>query len=78
MQTIQTTAQTAEDGTLELRVRTSIPATDVDVTVVVAPSQPAKELDWPQGFIEATAGAWVGEPFVRGDQGEYPERQQLA
>ncbi len=32
---------------------------------------------WPQGFFEATAGAWAGEPLVREPQGDYEIRDEL-
>lgn len=31
----------------------------------------ATESGWPQGFFEATAGAWAGKPLVRGPQSDY-------
>ena len=37
----------------------------------------AEERGWPPGFFEATAGAWQGEPLVRGEQGEYEVREEL-
>lgn len=77
MHTIQTTAHTTEDGTLVLRVPTHIPSSDVDVTVVIVPTEPCGERAWPDGFFESTAGAWEGEPLERGDQGEYPVRDPL-
>ncbi len=30
-----------------------------------------------QRFVDATAGAWQGEPLERGDQGEYEQRETL-
>lgn len=35
------------------------------------------ENGWPQGFFEATAGAWAGEPLVRETQGDYEQRLEL-
>jgi hypothetical protein len=35
------------------------------------------ENGWPQGFFEATAGAWAGEPLVRETQGGYEQRLEL-
>lgn len=33
--------------------------------------------NWPDGFYETTAGAWVGEPLVREPQGDYEQRLEL-
>lgn len=35
------------------------------------------DTNWPDGFYEATAGAWIGEPLIRELQGEYEERLEL-
>lgn len=37
---------------------------------------PAQEEDW-QKFVAETAGAWQGEPLVRGEQGNYEQREKL-
>jgi hypothetical protein len=32
---------------------------------------------WPIGFVEATYGAWQGEPLQRGPQGDFEVRDRL-
>jgi len=32
--------------------------------------------EWPEGFFEATAGAFANEPFERAPQGELPQRDE--
>jgi hypothetical protein len=60
-------ARLKPDGTLDLRVPTGLPESDVDVLVVV---QPAAErvAHWPEGFIDETYGAFADAPLERPPQ----------
>ena len=83
MKSFQLHGNVQEDGCLTLQISTGLPASEVEVVVVVQPvahktrSAPPDDLGWPAGFFERTAGAWEGEPLVRGDQGTYEERDKL-
>jgi hypothetical protein len=77
MNSMKLRSRVGADGVLNLRVPVGVTNAEVEVVVVfqlVEPAQTPKtpeELGWPAGFFEQTAGAWAGEPLVRGDQGEY-------
>ena len=83
MQSITLHSHVGEDGILQLSVPVGMTDVDLEVMVIVQPivkSKSAKtpeELGWPPGFFDRTAGAWEGEPLIRGEQGEYQERDQL-
>lgn len=83
MKSIQLKSRVKPDGTLELRVPTDLPESDVEVVVVVQPvleeagKGSPEALRWPPDFFERTAGAWQGEPLVREKQGEYERRDEL-
>jgi len=36
-----------------------------------------QERQWSPHFFERTAGSWQGEPLIREEQGEQPERDEL-
>lgn len=71
------------NGLLTLQVPTGLPASEVEVLVVVqcivpkAESATPEDLGWTPGFFERTAGAWEGELLERGEQGTYEERDEL-
>ena len=78
MKTIETTK--SADPDLKLRLEIPVDATDKPYHVVVIIEEVADltgaSSDWPDGFIEATAGAWEGE-LSREPQGECDTRQPL-
>lgn len=79
MKTIHTRGHVKADGTLELRVATELPESDVDVLVVVetAPDRERPEkLSWPE-FVDRFAGICADDPIKRGDQGTYEKREAL-
>ena len=68
------------DGVLQLAVPMGVAEADREVEVTIKPA--ASELDhsieqqeWRQ-FLRETAGAWQGD-FVRPDQGDYEQRDEL-
>ena len=44
------------------------------VEVEFEPRVVEKTGGWPDGYFEATAGAFANEPFFRADQGTLPQR----
>ena len=81
MKTIKLRSKVGVDGILHLDIPIRMKETELEVTVTFKPivqSQPNPEkLGWSPGFFEHTAGAWEGEPLVRGSQGEYEQREEL-
>ena len=61
------------NGLLTFQIPTGLPASEVEVVIVVqsiaykAESTTPEDLGWSPGFFERTAGAWYGEPLVRGE-----------
>jgi hypothetical protein len=55
------------DGTLELRVPTKLPETDVEVTIVLEPvhadDAESTEPTWPPGYFERTFGSLSDNPI---------------
>jgi hypothetical protein len=45
--------------------------------IIVMPMDDASTQAWPTRFFEQTAGCFVGEPLVRGDQGTYEMRDEM-
>lgn len=76
MMTIPVKTHLEADGILNLRVPTGLPATDVEVLVVVQPVE-ARANTWPEDFFEETYGAFVQHPIERGSQGEFDDREVL-
>ena len=81
MDTVKLHSRTDRNGILHLDIPVNRQNTDLEVTVTFIPIQSGDsnkdELGWSEGFFDRTAGAWVGEPLVRGEQGEYPQREEL-
>lgn len=83
MQSITLRSHVGTDGILHLDVPVGLHDTDLEVTVTLKAVTPKmdktpEELGWPPGFFERTAGAWQGEPLIRGAQGEYEKRDNLS
>ena len=84
METVKLKSHVGADGILKLEVPTSMRDSDLDVVLVIQPSNrvtdvtdvPSKRV-WPPDFFDKTAGAWQGEPLVREPQGEYDIRDSL-
>ena len=81
MKKIKLRSQVGKDGILHLDIPVTIKETELEVIVTFKPvvqNKPTPEdLGWSPGFFERTAGAWQGEPLVRGSQGEYEQREEL-
>ena len=83
MQSIKVRSRVGSDGMLHLQIPGGIKDTDLEVIVIFQPITPATEgktpedLGWPPGFFERTFGCFQDEPLVRGEQGEYEEREEL-
>ena len=75
MVTIPIKARLQPDGTLDLRVSTGLPESDVEVVVVVQPTEVRRTLS-PE-FIAETYGAFADTPLERAPQGEYEIREPL-
>ena len=54
-------SRVSEEGLLELRVPTSLPAGEVDVLLIVRPAENTPANRWPEPFFENTCGRWIGE-----------------
>jgi hypothetical protein len=84
MNSLKLRSRVGADGVLNLRVPVGVTNAEVEVIVVfqlVESAQTPKtpeELGWPPGFFEQTVGAWAGEPLLRGEQGEYEVREEMA
>ena len=78
MKTIETTKVADADNKLRLEI--AVDATDKPYHVIVMIEEVAETTsdlsEWPEGFIDATAGAWEGD-LTRGAQGEFEQRQPL-
>jgi hypothetical protein len=82
MDTVKLRSRTDKNGILHLNIPLARQNTELEVTVTFASiqsqSEPSEDLGWREGFFDRTAGAWSGTPLVRGEQGEYPQREELA
>jgi len=45
-------------------------------SIELSTNQPKKR-QWSPHFFERTAGSWQGEPLIREEQGEQPERDEF-
>ena len=83
MQIIKLRSHVGEDGIMHLQVPVGKTDVDLEVVVIIEQTTPATQANtpeargWPPGFFERTAGAWQGEPLIRGEQVEYEKRDEL-
>ncbi|PSF31161.1 hypothetical protein C7H19_23160 [Aphanothece hegewaldii CCALA 016] len=81
MQSIQLRSRVNEDGIINLQVPLELANHELDVVIVYqlvevrTEEKLANDLGYPPDFFEKTAGAWQGEPLVRGEQDKCDERQ---
>ena len=76
MLTIPVKTRLEPDGSLNLHVPTNLPASDVDVLIVLQPVQP-QTAAWPAGFFEQTYGSFAEHPLERASQGTFERRSDL-
>ncbi len=79
MKTIELIEQAGQDKVLRMSVPVDEALGRYRVIMLIEAEEKSrgKELDqWPPGFFERTAGAWVGE-LERLPQGEYEKREAL-
>lgn len=75
MKNIKLRSHVGADGVLHLNVPVSIREQELEVIVSYQPVKADLQTDSPEAlgyspsFFEETAGAWQGEPLVRGEQG---------
>jgi hypothetical protein len=79
METITVHSHVGEDGVLKLQVPLLVTNMDLEVVLMVQPltSVSTPSSAWPEGFFEAVAGGWQGEPLMRESQGDYETRDNL-
>jgi hypothetical protein len=65
------------EGTLELKVPTSLPEGEVEVLLIVRPVESIPADRWPESFFENTCGRWIGE-LERPSVGDYETRPALS
>ena len=69
-------SHTGPDGSLKIRVPTSVRETDVEVVLVIRPVGPGGGSDeqapgWPDGFLERMYGSLADAGLERHPQGDY-------
>jgi hypothetical protein len=78
MHTITVKSHIGADGLLQLNVPTNMPDSDVEILLVLQPLKQASPVNhWPEGFFEKTFGCLSDDPIERGDQGDFPIREDL-
>jgi hypothetical protein len=79
METIKLTSRTDSTGKLHLELPTSLADQNVEVVVVVQPTndEPRDALGWPVGYFEETYGIFADDPIERGDQGTFETREPM-
>jgi hypothetical protein len=76
MVTIAAKGRVSRDGTLDLRVTTGLPETDVEILLVLEPTGSSKE-GWPEGFFEMTFGSLRDNPIACEPPPQFEVRQEL-
>lgn len=76
MRSITLNSHVGPDGLLKLDIPTDLSDVDVEVVVIVQPSDPSgvDGRAWPTNFFEQTYGLYRDHPLVREPQGEYEVR----
>ncbi len=83
MQSIKVRSRVGSDGMLHLQVPVGVKDTDLEVIVVfqriglATEVKTREDLDWSPDFFERTFGCFQDEPLVRGEQGQFEEREEL-
>ena len=83
MVTIAAKGRVSRDGTLDLRVTTGLPETDVDVLLVLEPlvskdaQTASSKAAWPEGFFERTFGSLRDTPIACEPPPQFEVRREL-
>ncbi len=81
MQTIETTAMVAEDGSVTIDGPVAVPAGRHRVVLVVDEQtitiKSPDDLGWPPGYFEQTYGSLADIPLKRPEQLPYEEREPI-
>ena len=75
MVTIPVKTRIQADGTLDLRLPTGLPESDVEVVVVIQPA--VAPSTWSEDFFDRTYGAFAEYPIERPPQGEFDAPETL-
>jgi|NGEPerStandDraft_6_1074524.scaffolds.fasta_scaffold109298_2 hypothetical protein len=75
MVTIPLRTRLQPDGTLDLRISTGLPESDVEVLIVLQPADSRSSL--PAEFFAETYGAFAESPLERPAQGAWEVRESL-
>ncbi len=73
---IHITARVDDDGVLEVKVPTTLPAGEVEVFLMARAVKTCPASRWPDAFFETTCGRWEGD-FERPSPGDYEIRPSL-
>ncbi len=76
MVTIPVKTRLEANGTLNLRVPTGLPESEVEVVIIVQPVSDSSAT-WPDGFFEQTYGDFTEHPLERASRGEFEAREFL-
>jgi hypothetical protein len=76
MVTIAAKGRVSRDGTLDLRVTTGLPETDVQVLLVLEPLV-SRKAAWSEGFFERTFGSLRDNPIACEPPPQFELRQEL-
>jgi hypothetical protein len=79
MQTITMKSHIGADGLLHLNIPTNMPDYDVEILLVLQPLKPmdVPKNNWPDDFFQKTYGCLKDDPIERGNQGDFPIREDL-
>jgi len=83
MVTIAAKGRVSRDGTLDLRVTTDLPETDVEILLVLEPlvskdaPTASPKAGWPEGFFERTFGGLRDNPIACDPPPRFEVRREL-
>jgi hypothetical protein len=75
MQTIRLRSHVGNDGVLKIQLPEAKDI-DLDIVIVYQRAREVQKRKWSLEFL-STFGSWEGEPLVREQQGEQPERESF-
>jgi hypothetical protein len=79
MHTITIKSHIGADGLLHLNIPTNMQDYDVEILIVLQPLKPivTPKNNWPDGFFQKTYGCLKDDPIERGNQGDFPIREEV-